>query len=381
MLKISFKHDTSKEWSNEILIQQLLRDRKHIYDETATSLILYVDHESLRNKVEIANDYLIEIVSGIRIVNALPYRIEVKCNESIGAKRHSLTEKIKIRLNSGRCALLPMIRSGSTFNLRIVGKYQKILKDAGSRVLAAGGAEWSPSIDIQDVFQTSSVNVTEAPLKMPCPFFPQLKVKLRKIRDPSKDESFATRYTSTPTIEILTDFWIQNNSGIRLHYRMKSKLTGESEELNDDFCGPNPMASSTLSSSLTYGPIMGLLSMSSIQFRCDLHPGQIQDRLVSFQEFDPIQIQLPNLSQQSKNKWSAKVKILSATFRDYELSFGNLYFGLSLQTGVGVFQRTKILVITPRYLIQNLTSSVINIFPVRIWKRYRISSTGAETEC
>jgi hypothetical protein len=408
-LCISFKHGNlpGQDWSTELLVRELLSDRKHVHHDTTTTLVLIVSHDVLKNKADEVDDYLIEIVSGIRIVNALPYHVEVKCNETQGAKSHSLSPKI-IRLNPGRCTLVPMIRVGSVFALRVIGKpragspeeedeVSSVFKRKFSRPV--DWVEWSSSIDLRDVFHVNASNVNEETIDIPCKFFPNLKVKLRKIRDPSKDESFAKRYTSTPTIEIYTDIWIQNNSGIHLAYRLKSRSLGAVEVVNDSFCGYNAISSrvsgceksgggsvSGMSGggqkgSPNSGPILGLVAMSSIQLKCELSQESDEGQMISLQDFSNVSIQLPNLSQESKHKWSPKVRLSDTTFKSYELPFGNLYFGLSLQPGFGVFHRTKILVITPRYVIQNLSSLLVNIFPVRIWKRYRISSTGAESEC
>jgi hypothetical protein len=396
-LWLSYKHESISEWSSEIAFHELLQERKQMFhQETTTTLVLIVGHELLRNKTDEVDDFLIEIVSGIRIVNALPYHLEVKCNESLASKSHSLAPKL-IRLSPGKCTLMPMIRAGSTLYIRIVGK-QRARADADVDDTASvrkhprrgvDWIDWSPPIDLTESFQgfgnkCCGTNVDDETVEVPCKFLSKLKVKLRKVRDPSKEESFAKRYTSTPTIEIYTDFWIQNNSGIRLSYRMKSRTTGEVEVVNDNYCGYSAI-SSTLSTingkSPVSGPILGLIAMSSIQLKCELRQEVEDERMISLQDFNNVTVQLPNLAQQSKEQWSPKVKLSQTTFKSYELLFGNLYLGLSLQPGFGVFHRTNILVITPRYVIQNLTSCLINVFPVRIWKRYRVSSTGIETDC
>lgn len=388
---VSFKHDELKDWPYDILLSELLMDRKRNYHESITSLILHVVHERLRNNTDYVDDYLIEIISGIRIVNALPYKLEIKCNESMNAKTNSLS-KVNLKLQPGKCALLPMIKVQSKFQIRIIEKKKSFIDSDGeveepisspkSKSIRSHTklAIWSDLIDLKDVFHSGQMNITEEEIKLPCEFHPNLKVKLRKIRDSSIGESFAPRYTSTPTIEIYTDFWIQNNSGIRLSYRMKSRSSGEVEEISDNECSLNsfPPLYGTITS--TNGPVLGLIGMTSFQLKCS-KTQEIDEQMISLQDFEKVNIQVPNLGQQSKNKWSSKVKITSASFSSFELLFGNLYFGLSLHPGIGVFQRTKILVITPRYLIQNLTSHFINVFPVRIWKRFRVASTGAETEC
>jgi hypothetical protein len=407
-LCISFKHEypPGQDWSTEILVRELLSDRKHLHHDTSTTLVLIVSRDVLKNKADEVDDYLIEIVSGIRILNALPYHVEVKCNETNGAKSHSLSPRI-IRLNPGRCTLVPMIRVGSVFALRVIGKPKALTEEDDGSVLKrkhlrpVPWVEWSSSIDLKDVFHSNASNVTEETIDIPCKFFPNLKVKLRKIRDPSKDESFAKRYTSTPTVEIYTDIWIQNNSGIHLAYRLKSRSLGTVEVVNDSFCGYNAISSRVSGCGMSVGsgggggggatcsnkgapnsgPILGLVAMSSIQLKCELSQESDEGQMICLQDFNNVSIQLPNLSQESKHKWSPKVKLSETTFKSYELPFGNLYFGLSLQPGFGVFHRTKILVITPRYVIQNLSSLFVNIFPVRIWKRYRVSSSGAESEC
>lgn len=378
-LCIAFKHGSSKDWSSDYLLRDILYDRQHVHHETSTTLVLIVGHEILKNKMEQVDDFIVEIVSGIRIVNSLPYHIEVKCNEMSGAKSHSLSPKL-IRLQPGRCALIPMIRAGSTFSLRLLGK-QRINTDEDDNIIQRKNSrpiewiEWSNAVELRDVLNGNGSNVTEETVEVPCKFFPKLKVKLRKIRDPSKDESFVKRYTSTPTIEIYTDIWIQNNSGLRLTYRLKSRSTGEVALVNDNYCGY-----SSLSSTSTSGPILGLVMLTSLQLKIEMSQ-RTDDHLVCLQDFSNVSVEMPNLSQQSKNQWSAKLRISDTSFTSFELLLGNIYFGLSLQPGIGVFHRTKILVITPRYVIQNLTTSLINVFPVRIWKRYRISSTGAESEC
>jgi hypothetical protein len=398
-LTISVYNEKFQMWSDEVLLLDLIDS--NVKRHQIGCNVFFFGKERIEDPVDkrFIFDYNIEIVSGLKLVNALPYRIEVQYMEKISRRpENGELAMIKtapsrpIGLNAGQETLLPIglqIHMASTISIRIVGQRDKKTRRSTAKT------KWSRAIELNDLFKLGVANITDENLVIPCTFTSSLQtsVRIRKIRDPSK-EDVNSKYSSTPTVEVFTDLWIQNNSGVPMWYKVKKK-SGESELLGDFDSGPNDfairskklfdrlrmigseaMGTDRLRETPHTGPIMGLLDVKSIKFKCDTRSNPVGD-IVSLQGFGNITTYLPNIAESADSAWSAKVSVASQ-FVDEETVCGNVWLGLSLTPAVGVFSKTMILVITPRYIVQNMSSLGIEVFPVQLWKRMRRAATEKE---
>ena len=387
-------------WSKEAPLLDLINDNVKKYEIGCS--VLFFGKERIEDPTDkrFIFDYNIDIVSGLKLVNSLPYRIEVKYEEHITKRPESGDMTIMttvptkpVGINAGQETLLPIglqIHMLSTISIRIVGTHDK----RSSKRLAAK-TKWSHPVELHDLFKHKVSNVTDEEIVVPCTFTRSLqsKVRLRKIRDPSK-EDINSEYSTTPLIEVYTDLWIQNNSGVPLWYKVKQK-SGDTELLGDMDAGPNDFAvrskkmydklrkigSEAMSADNARvtppsGPIMGMLDVKSVQIKCDARSVPAGD-IVSLQEFGNITTYMPNIEAAVEAIWSSKVG-LTSPFDSQEVVCDNVWLGLSLSPAYGVFSKTQVLVITPRYILRNMTSLGIDIFPVQLWKRMRRAATEKE---
>lgn len=398
-LSISVFNEKFQMWSDEVLLLDLIDS--NVKRHQIGCNIFFFGKERIEDPVDkrFIFDYTIEIVSGLKLVNSLPYRIEVQYLEKISRRPENGELAIvksapsrPIALNAGQETLLPIglqIHMASTISIRIVGQRSK----KSPRTTAK--TKWSGPIQLNDIFKGGVSNVTDEDMTVPCTFTRSLQttVRVRKIRDPSK-EDVNSKYSSTPTVEVYTDLWIQNNSGVPLWYKVKRK-SGESELLGDFDAGPNDfairskkvferlrkigseaMGNDRVRETPVSGPIMGLIDVKTIRFKCDTRSNPVGD-VVSLQGFGNITTYLPNISDTADTAWSPKVN-LSSQFSDKEVVCDKVWLGISLTPAVGVFSKTMVLVITPRYIVQNMTSLGIEVFPVQLLKRMRRSATEKE---
>ena len=399
-LRVSVFNSKTRMWSNDVPLLELINSNVKKYEIGCS--VLFFGKERVEDPIDkrFIYDYHIEIVSGLKLVNSLPYRIEVKYIEQIyerpnaGEALLAKTAATKlVSLHAGQETLLPIglqIHMTSTISFRVVGSRSKTANKG-----ITSKTKWSRPVELHDLFKHKLANVTDEDLMVPCTFTRsmQSKVRLRKIRDPSK-EDIQSKYSTTPVVEVFTDLWIQNNSGVPLWYKLKQK-SGDSELLADLDAGPNDfavrskkiydklrkigsdaMAADSVRVTPARGPIMGLLDVKSIQIKCDGRTNPVGD-IVSLQEFGNITTYLPNIDSSSDMVWSAKVG-LTSPFKNQEVMCDNVWLGVSLTPAVGVFSKSRVLVITPRYVLQNMTSLAIDIFPVQLWKRMRRASTEKE---
>lgn len=399
-MTVSVYNEKFKMWSSEISLLDLIND--NVKKHQIGCSVFFFGKERVEDPVDkrFIFDYQIDIVSGLKLVNSLPYKIEIQYSEKISRRPEngeltmvSSAPSRPIGLNAGQETLLPIglqIHMASTIAIRIVGN-----KSRRERRATNTKTKWSRPIELNDLFKTGVANVTDDDVVVPCTFTRSLQsaVRIRKIRDPSK-EDINSKYSTTPVLELFTDLWIQNNCGVPMWYKIKNK-SGYSELLADHDAGPNDFAlrskkireklrvigseaMMTESSKETpsMGPVMGHLDAKTMQLKCDTRSSASGD-IVSLQGFGTVTTYMPDVEEEADLKWSSKVA-LTSKFTDEELVVGNVWLGLSLTQAFGVFSKTQVLVITPRYILQNMSSLTIDVFPVQLWKRIRRAATEKE---
>jgi hypothetical protein len=359
--------------------------------------LLYIEstrHFDDKDKVEMY-DYLVEVVSGIRLVNALPYRIEVKYTQAKD-EEHSwmkmtsptVNKKLfRISIESGDEQLIPVSLQNMD-HLKITFRLDSFNKESHSKNNATSNFKFSDPLDLAVFSDKSMPNITSEDVCVHYPnedascFFKRF-IRVRKIRDASK-ESVHSKYVSTPTIEFHSDLWIQNNSGIPLFYRFKD-AKGKNLEVQDNEYGSNQVSPSVMcDESLANGPVLGLLDSEKMQLKIDTERSIVANEITlrKCNHLKPY-INLPTAVYSGifkNSSWSKQVSISSNSVITGEIECDGIWLGISIESGKGVFSNTTIAVITPRFLIQNRTTLDIDFFPVRLWKRMRKSSTDTETQ-
>lgn len=355
--------------------------------------LVYVEstrHYHEKDKMEIF-DYTIEIVCGIRLVNVLPYRVEVRYSQD---KDHtwmkmssSNDEKAyRIKIESGDEHLLPI-------NLQDIDNVKFSFRLDSSSIIDSGTTaisklKFSESIRLIGLFDDDMPNITTEDVGIhflnpdSTESFRRI-IRVKKIRDASKESSYS-EYTSTPTLELHADLWIQNNSGIPLFFKFKDSK-GRQLEVQDIECGINQISPDECNNQcIVNGPVIGLLDSEKLQIKIDSER-EIVSNKVTFQKLTHMKtnVSLPHSVHSGifkNSSWSKHVVVSSKSIVTGELECDGIWLGISIEKGKGIFSNTNIAVITPRFLIQNKTSLDIDFFPVRLWKRMRKSSTDSETQ-
>ena len=357
--------------------------------------LLYIEstrHYHEKDNVEMY-DYLIEIVSGVRLVNALPYRIEIKYTQEKDADQswikmssNALNKKtLRVKIESGEEHLIPVSLQNIN-DLQLSFRLDSFAKENHATVTTK--LRFSEPIDLTDFFDKNSPNITVEDVQVHYPnidascFFKR-SIRVRKVRDSSKEEVYSS-YLSTPTIEFHADLWVQNNSGIPLFYKFKD-VKGKYLEVQDSEYGCNQVSPDTMGEEcLTHGPVLGLLECEKIQLKIDTERDIVANEITMHKCTNlKTHINLPNAVHSGifkNSSWSKQVSISSNAVMTGEIECDGIWLGISIGRGKGVFSNTTIAVITPRFLIHNKTSLDIDFFPVRLWKRMRKSSTDNESQ-
>lgn len=357
--------------------------------------LLYIEstrHFDEKDKVEMY-DYLIEIVSGIRLVNALPYRVEVKYTQEKDAEQlwkkmssNSLPRKtFRVRIESGDEHLIP-VNLQNIEHLQLSFRLNSFAEE--EQTSANSKIKFSEAIDLTSFFDNHFPNITSEDVHVHYPnadascLFKR-SVRVRKVRDSSK-ESVHSDYLSTPTIEFISDLWVQNNSGIPLFYKFKDSK-GKYLEVQDCEYGSNQVSPDvTCGNTLANGPVLGLLDCEKIQLKIDTERNIVANEITLHMCKNlKTHINLPSAVHSGifrNSSWSKQMSVSSTTVMTGEIECDGIWLGICIERGKGIFSNTTIAVITPRYLIRNMTSLDIDFFPVRLWKRLRKSSTDNESQ-
>lgn len=359
--------------------------------------LLYIEstrHFHEKDNVEMY-DYLIDIVSGIRLVNALPYRVEVKYTQEkdvdhqswIKMSSNTMNKKtLRIKIESGEEQLIPVSLQNIS-DLQLSFRLDSFTKEDQSSI--ASKLKFSDPIDLVDFFDKNTPNITAEDVHVHYPnadasMFFKRSIRVRKVRDSSKESAYS-KYLSTPTIEFYSDLWVQNNSGIPLFYKFKD-AKGKYLEVQDNEYGSNQISPEVIceDSLAANGPVLGLLESEKIQLKIDTERN-IAANEITMHKCKKLKthINLPSAVHSGifkNSSWSKQVSISSNAVMTGEMECDGIWLGISIERGKGVFSNTTIAVITPRFMIQNMTSLDIDFFPVRLVKRIRKSSTDNESQ-
>ena len=382
-------HNSDGSWTKSIPFVDLVQCEGGRF--ISGGYLLYVESQKYcgnKDKLEIY-DHFVEIVSGIRLVNALPYRVEVRYSQEkdsdqswIKMGSHPLSSKsCRVAVECGEETLIP-VSLNRLEDLKLSFRLGSFTKNNDFNV------KFSESIHFLNFFDKDSPNITTEDVnvhlfnKEGSHSFKR-PIRVRKIRDSSKD-SLHSRYLSTPTVELISDLWIQNNSGIPLVYRLKD-VRGKQLETNDCECGHNELSVDfTSDKKLENGPVLGFLDGEKFQLRLDTER-EIVANDITLHKWGNIKtkVNLPssfNSGIFKNTSWSKTISISSNSIVAGEVECDGIWLGVSIERGSGVFSHALIAVITPRYVLLNKTSLDLDFFPVRLWKRIRKSSTDSETQ-
>ena len=400
-------------------------ERKHISDivcaeagRVLTGLyVLYIkssllsDADSRRQLM----DHIIEVTGGFKFVNALPYSVEMKyfvarSDETFGAGEVALREQRTV-LRAGQEVVLPLsLRSpeASAIKVRIVSSHGGAkprrnypsgapmnrlrpglrrnsfngLVSSPESVLSRELEKWSDEVSLGDVMKDNAANTVEDVVIIPAYYTnAAVEVKVLKIRDPRRENlQYESEAHASCMVILYADMWIQNNSGIPLAYKVRT-TSGDSRVVSDKESGQYDLGESVNQLLVggvgqllppKNGPTIGPLDakymrVSKIDASKD---GETRQNITSLQKFGNVTVQPPVSFGRSKSR----MKIFLSSSVPAEVRCGNVWLGVSVKRAPGLFSRTYIVVLTPRYIIQNLTSFNILVFPVRVLRASTISS-------
>lgn len=357
-LTICLLDRSSNTWCEGFLFNNLLKSKHNRL--LVGNMIAYIEstmHYDEFNQTTVY-DHAVEIVTGVRVINCLPYSMEVKhtsANDTLMPQLH--------RLGVGEEMLFPFdIASASgRLNMRILGGSILNLDT------------WSPDMDLNELFNIPSNTATGVVL-LPASFSSDpCCVSISITKDPCREDRVMGQYPSTPTLTVFADSWIVNNSGITLEY--KAKCSSDRVLLGDTHRGvyeftASPMVKGTPHPK--FGPVILPPNVSSFKVR--VAPAQFAlDELVCLQKFQSIDMYCPDFTK--NREWSRSVVCNLSTTG--EICVGDLRFGITVHVGSGNFSITRIITITPRYILRNLTTRV---FPVQLYHRLRVISKDVESE-
>jgi hypothetical protein len=365
-------------------------------------------------------DHVIEVSSGFTLVNALPYWVEVKYflprEGSAQASGMALREE-RLSLGTGQEAVLPIsmqfpdtcaIRmrivsssssSSSTNGFGQRNRPSSTAPTAARRRASHSGEDekWSDEILLSDIFNERHANSVEADVVIPTYYSNAVtEMKVLKIRDARKENlRYVGQRASTAMVIVYVDVWIQNNSGIPLAYKAKT-TGGDVLRTSDHEAGKFEVGAmwgesggdgilfgldANIGIDLAvpkHGPVLAPLDTKYLRLKLGQSGSRPFKNVTSLQRFNGVDVQPPIVLDSGKS--SSKI-YLSAGFQA-EIRTGNMWLGVSVKRAPGVFSRSYIVVVTPRYVLQNLTSLDIMVFPLRVLRATTMNSllTNRSTE-
>lgn len=378
-MEISILLEDATQWSHKIDLFAAITNK--VRKLPCDNCLLYIETSVLKsNSNREMIDYLVEVVNGLQVLNALPYMIQVKCSEEMDVlDTPKAVDKI-INIHPGKLKLLKIGYYESTnVNLSF-----RIITDDLNYDMSYSSEMWSTPVYVSKYFAKGARNITFGSLEFPNPStrpnsLSSVAVTVRTIKDPSKEYSDdAVSHTSAPIIEFYADAWIQNNSSYDLSYKFSGDTIGSSIVVSDSQRGRDHLNYPDKHElpSLSIGPLICPLASKSFIFK--INKTRIDNLTsLSLQRFKNLKMDVPMLSDK-ESSWSRKVDISQNMCT--ELQCGRVVFGIKVISATGRFSRTNIVVITPHFLIENLTSFHLDILPVETYKRIRVSSISSQSE-
>lgn len=331
-------------------------------------------------------DNTIDIISGVHMVNALPYPIEVKLklNTMDGSPvliKDSSERTQAMVVYPGKRQMVPiMYDRPSKLKFRIVDPLKKLYSVSHSTGFdeANSSAGWSDSVDVRSLIGKCDDIAATVTRDIPN------QVNLQKVKchitvtlDSVESNMGEDDSPVAPTLVIYSDIWVQNNSTVSLKYKFAKSSTDWPVVISDasrlslyENTASKPPSGSGRAGALQQlqtmrsrrgndflGPVIASVGTTSVCVKLWNH-GIQRDFSPALQNYKKVSYLNPNRS--SRKSWSAAVTLVSNHVG--ELVTGDVWLGVAVSQGQGVFHRTKIITITPRYLIQNKTSLSLNIF-------------------
>lgn len=380
-LQLSLKPATESadivKWSNSVNVKSLLSHLGKLQGNNDDSPFLYSAHSfHMLNAMAVSRfncplfDHTIDIISGIRVINALPYKIALKSKvwNSIDFSETGQT----LNFNSGGSHYVYLIQAGDSFWLPLTSRKRiNVRLKINSKKIAGNRkspSNWSNSIDF-------IVGDEDSEIALSLPHSDNensIHCNVLLTNDLSALDNSSDIHTA-PALYIYSDIWVQNNSSIPLRYKFgrsaleRSIITCEDYRINLEehhtieenigFVNLDPTGRKILDQSSILGPVLSPSGTKS------LYVQEWKDG--NYSNFSPSLIEFKNLvhvQAQSSNHpyWSDSLTLVNG--HTDEIRTGCIWLGYLVRQGSGIYQRTKIVTITPRYVIQNKTSIPIRIF-------------------
>jgi hypothetical protein len=330
-------------------------------------------------------DNTIDIISGVHMVNALPYPIELKLKmyTSDEVPSHSdATDMAQIMsVYPGKRQMIPiMYDRPSKIKFRIVDPMKKLYSapSPAGHDDAQVPVSWSDSVDVRSLVRKCNEIASTVTRDIPN------QVNLQKVKcnitvtvDSVESNIREDDSPVAPKIVIYSDIWVQNNSTVALKYKFARSSTDWPVVVSD--ASRLSLYDNTISREGAFsqgvesnrhrrdhnflGPVVASAGTTSVCVKLWSHR--------AYREFSPALRNYKKASylhphHSNRKSWSAAVTLVSNHVG--ELVTGDVWLGVAVSQGQGVFYRTKIITITPRYLIQNKTSLSLNVFSTFISK-------------
>ena len=366
-------------WMNLVNVEQLLLHQSRAQQKYAeNSPFFYSAHSfHMLNTMAVCGtnyplyDHTIDIISGVRVINALPYTIALKIRVDVAQIDSSSQQKQNAShhvfvAKPGDMFWLPALNNKQV-RLRLNIHTMSASKKLADKSFGASQLKWSEIVS----FNTTRMD-SEIPLIIPSSVHMEsIRCTLLLTKDLASLDSGTDIHTA-PAMYIYSEIWVQNNSSIPLRYKFSKGGMERSVSISEDsriVLDPSapvlpPLqredSDATMKSEkdpTILGPILspGGTKNVYVQEWKECEPREDSAALLEFKNLVHV---LPKKSHHTF--WSDGLTLVNG--HTGEIRTGNVWLGYLVRQCTGIFKKSKVVTITPRYVVQNKTSVPIRIF-------------------
>lgn len=365
-------------WMNLVNVEQLLLHQSRAQQKYAeNSPFFYSAHSfHMLNTMAVCGtnyplyDHTIDIISGVRVINALPYTIALKTRVDVGGANTSNLQQTASHhvfvAKPGEMFWLPVVNNKQVklrLNIHTVSASKKLT----DKNFGASHLKWSEIVS----FNTTIMN-SEIPVVLPSSaHMASIRCTLMLTKDLASLDSGTDIHTA-PAMYIYSEIWVQNNSSIPLRYKFNKgglerhvTIAEDSRIALDpgaDVLQPLQHEESNVAMKPEHGQnLLGpILSPGGTKYVYVQEWKECEPRedSAALREFKSLVHVLPKKS--THTFWSDGLTLVNG--HTGEIRTGNVWLGYLVRQCTGIFKKSKVVTITPRYVIQNKTSVPIRIF-------------------
>jgi hypothetical protein len=378
-----------QKWSNLVNVASLLlHEKKPKLKEEESSPYFYSAHSfhmlntmAVSGSNQVLYDHMIDVMSGIRVINALPYCIALRTKSWTTMDSFNGDEQG----DTSAANRVYIIRPGDKFWLPVVNnKLVRVRLNIFSEGRSGSGPrpgpkQWSEALDLHAL---DSGLQSQHSLTLPCAAGMNcVRCNVLLTEDLASIDS-NTDVPTCQTMYVYSDIWVQNNSSIPLRYKFgrsateRSVVSVEASRLVlENYCGSGEGGVAGVGpggdlfqrqrsadpgdsdSPPLLGPVMAPTGTKNLCVQ-EWKDGQQRDFSPALVEFKNLVHVLPKKG--ANISWSDDLTL--ANGHTGEIRAGSIWLGYMVRQGSGIFKKTTIVTITPRYVVQNKTNVPLRIY-------------------